>query len=102
MSFNHTLTALYTRIPRRHTADNVKELFAILDEYEDILREIESTTEYEKAVAIYFDDLETVRETIKNSSANKHSKPAKDKLFDEGSGMLKDSMDNLLQLLTNS
>ncbi|RYY70895.1 MAG: hypothetical protein EOO13_05045 [Chitinophagaceae bacterium] len=98
MSTSEILTALFSRIPRRHTTDNVKELYAILDEYEDVLREVEADPVFEKEVAIYFDDLDSVRDTIKNSSLNKHSKQTKDKLFDEGSGMLKDSMESLMKL----
>ena len=33
-----TLTALYAGIPRPHSPDNIKELYAILNEYEDILQ----------------------------------------------------------------
>ncbi|MBC7936612.1 MAG: hypothetical protein H7Y86_14775 [Rhizobacter sp.] len=91
------LSSLFARIPRRHTVENVKELNEILDAYENILLGIEAEPAYEKAVAVFFDDLETVRATIKNSSHSKHSKPAKDKLFDEGSGVLKNSMEELMK-----
>ena len=92
------LSELFSRIPRRHTAENVKEFNAILAEYEDILISIEAEPEYEQAVAVFFADLDPIRETIKNSSLNKHSKQAKDKLFDEGSGDLKISMEALMKL----
>jgi hypothetical protein len=36
------LRALFQRIPRRHTADNVKEMYSILDAYEDLLKEMET------------------------------------------------------------
>ncbi|RYD73945.1 MAG: hypothetical protein EOP53_19205 [Sphingobacteriales bacterium] len=94
------LISLFGRIPRRHTAENVKELNTILNEYEDILISIEAEPAYEKAVAVFFDDLGPIRETIKSSSLNKYSKQAKDKLFDEGSGALKTSMEALMQLLS--
>jgi hypothetical protein len=28
---------LFGRVPRRHTADNVKEMYSILDAYEELL-----------------------------------------------------------------
>ncbi len=95
---SQTLSSLFSRIPRRHTPENVKEFYAILDEYEDVLRSIEAEPKYEKEVAVFFDDLDPIRDAIKNSSLNKHSKQAKDKLFDEGSGMLKDSMESLMKV----
>jgi hypothetical protein len=99
MSINSDkLSTLFSRIPRRHTPENVKEMNGILDEYEAILLDIEAEPVYEKGVAVFFDDLESVRETIKNSSLNKHSKQAKDKLFDEGSGVLKNSIEELMKV----
>ena len=92
------LSSLFSRIPRRHTVENVKELNEILDAYENILLSIEAEPAYEKLVAVFFDDLETVRDTIKSSSHSKHSKQAKDKLFDEGSGVLKNSMEELMKV----
>jgi hypothetical protein len=92
------LSTLFDRIPRRHTPDNVKEMYSILDEYEDVLREIEAEPAYEKEVAVFFDELDPIRESVKNSSLNKHSKQAKDKLFDEASGALKDTMEALMQV----
>ena len=89
---------LFDRIPRRHTADNVKEMYSILDDYEDILITIEADEQYEKQVAHYFEALEPIRGTIKKSNDNKASKKSKDVLFDEASGALKDTMEELLQL----
>ena len=93
-----TLQELYDRIPRRHTADNVKEMYSILDGYEDLLISMESDAHYEKQVAPFFDSLEPLRSTIKKSNDNKASKKAKDVLFDEASGALKDTMEELMLL----
>jgi len=99
MSVNlNKLSILFDRIPRRHTPDNVKEMYGILDEYEDLLRDIEAEPAYEKEVAVFFDELDPVREMVKSSSLNKHSKQAKDKLFDEASGALKDTMEALMKV----
>ena len=93
------LTALFDRIPRRHSADNIKDINNILTEYEDMLIEIEAVNPfYEKAVPPFFDDLETVKATIKKSNDNKASKKSKDSFFDEASGVLKDSMEALIEL----
>lgn len=89
---------LFDRIPRRHTADNVKEMYSILDAYEDLLTSMEAEVGYEKQVAPFFDALDPIRATIKKSNDNKASKKAKDVLFDEASGTLKDTMEELLQL----
>lgn len=99
MSMNSdNLSSLFSRIPRRHSPENTKEMNAILDEYEAILLSIEAEPVYEQEVAAFFDDLDNVRETIKSSSLNKHSKHTKDKLFDEGSGALKNSMEELMKV----
>ena len=93
------LQALFNRIPRRHSLENVKDINSILAEYEDILVTIEAVnTFYEKKIPVFFDDLETVRTTIKRSTDNKASKKNKDSLFDEGSGNLKDSMQALMDV----
>ena len=93
------LTQLFERIPRRHSTDNVKDIYSILNEYEDILISIEGENSfYEKNTAIYFDDLENVRTIIKKSTDSKASKKNKDNLFDEASGLLKDSMQSLLDV----
>jgi hypothetical protein len=98
MDFKATiLQALFNRIPRRHSLENVKEMNSILTEYEDLLISIEaSNTFYEKSIPVYFEELEDVRTVIKKSTDNKASKKMKDLLFDEGSGNLKDSMQKLI------
>ena len=93
------LKALYSRIPRRHTADNVKEIYSLLDAYEDLLKTIEADDRYEELVAHFFEALDPIRATIKKSNDNKASKKAKDVLFDEASGALKDSMEEAMQLI---
>jgi Zn-dependent M32 family carboxypeptidase len=89
---------LFDRIPRRHTAENVKELYSLVDEYEELLITIEADPVYEKSVAPLFEILDPVRATIKKSNDNKASKKTKDTLFDEASTALKDSMEGALQL----
>jgi hypothetical protein len=90
---------LFDRIPRRHTSDNVKEMYSILDSYEDLLKDIEGDARFEKQVVPFFEVLEPIRATIKKSNDNKASKKAKDMLFDEGSSALKDNIEALLQLI---
>jgi hypothetical protein len=91
------LNELFNRIPRRHNPENVKEIYAILDEYEDALRSIEAENDfYEKNIAEFFDALDPIRATIKKSSDNKNSKKTKDDLFDQASGELKDTMEALV------
>lgn len=93
------LQALFNRIPRRHSQENVKEIYGILDEYEELLITIEAVNPfYEKNVPLYFDGLEDVRAVIKRSTDNKASKKMKDNLFDEGSGNLKESIQNLMDV----
>jgi hypothetical protein len=92
------LRELFNRIPRRHTADNVKEMYSILDAYEDVLKTMEADERYEKQVARFFDTLDPIRATIKKSNDNKASKKAKDVLFDQASGALKDSMEAAMKL----
>jgi len=92
------LKALFERIPRRHTTDNVKEIYSILDSYEELLMSMEADARYEKNVAIFFEALDPIRATIKKSNDNKASKKTKDVLFDEASGALKDTMEALMQL----
>ena len=53
---------------------------------------------YEKEVASFFEVLDPIRATIKKSNDNKASKKTKDVLFDEASGALKDSIEELMQL----
>jgi hypothetical protein len=89
---------LFDRIPRRHTTDNVKEMYSILDAYEDLLTSMEADGRYEKQAARFFEAIDPIRATIKKSNDNKASKKAKDVLFDEASGALKDTIEELLQL----
>jgi len=94
-----SLTDLFDRIPRRHSADNVKEIYSIVDEYEELLTSIEAENDfYEKQVPAFFDELEQVRATVKKSTDSKASKKNKDSFFDEASGILKDSVQSLLEL----
>ena len=90
---------LFDRIPRRHTTDNVKEIYSILDAYEDLLKSMEEDDRYEKLVIPFFEALEPIRATIKKSNDNKASKKSKDVLFDEASGALKDTIEELIQIV---
>jgi len=90
---------LFDRIPRRHTTDNVKEIYSILDAYEDLLKNMEEDDRYEKQVVPFFEALEPIRATIKKSNDNKASKKSKDALFDEASGALKDTIEELIQIV---
>ncbi len=92
------LSNIFDRIPRRHTTDNVKEIYAILDEYEDILRQIETDPDYEQQVAIFFEELDPIRSVVKKSNDNKASKKQKDSYFDEASVALKDTMEALMEV----
>jgi len=93
------LTALFDRIPRRHTLENVQEINNIVAEYEDILVSIEAVNAYyEKSIPVYFDELDSVRANIKKSTDNKASKKNKDQYFDEASGALKDTIQALIEL----
>ena len=91
------LTALFNRIPRRHSIENVKDIYGIVNEYETILVNIEAINSfYEKNVTAFFEDLDTIRATIKKSADNKASKKTKDDFFDEASGLLKDSIQAIM------
>jgi len=93
------ITELFYRIPRRHTADNVKDIYSILSTYEDILIAIEAQNPfYEKNSSLFFEQLDAIKSIIKKSTDNKASKKNKDSFFDEASGALKDSMQQLLEL----
>ena len=92
------LGELFRRIPRRHTADNVKEMYSILDAYEDVLKTMETDERYEKQVPRFFEDLDPIMATIKKSNDNKNSKRAKEVLFDQASVALKDSIEAATQL----
>ncbi|MEP6710855.1 MAG: hypothetical protein ABJA37_00485 [Ferruginibacter sp.] len=93
------LNELFVRIPRRHTPDNVKEIYSILDEYEDLLQSIEAESDYyEKNTPHFFEALDPIRTIIKKSSDNKASKKTKDILFDQASGELKDNIEALTKM----
>ncbi len=92
------LQELFNRIPRRHTADNVKEIYTILDAYEDVLKEMEADERYGAGVAPLFDPLDNIRATVKASNSPKASKKQKDGLFDEASSALKDELEAALKL----
>lgn len=92
------LQDLFNRIPRRHTADNVKEIYSILDAYEDVLKEMEADERYGVRVAPFFEPLDSIRATVKNSNSPKASKKGKDTLFDEASGALKDEIEAAMKL----
>jgi hypothetical protein len=99
MNLSSSLTALLNRIPRRHTLENVKEIYSILTEYEDILMTIEAVNPfYEKNISSFFNDLDTVKTGIKKSTDNKASKKNKDIFFDDASGQFKDSIEALITL----
>ena len=98
-AFKEKTQELFNRIPRRHTAENVKEIYNLLDEYEDLLMTMEADPVYEKQVPPFFEALEPIRATVKKSNDNKASKKVKEGLFDEASGALKDSVEALMQLL---
>ena len=92
------LRELFSRIPRRHTTDNVKEMYSILDDYEALLQTMEADARYEQKIAPFFEALDPIRATVKKSNDNKASKKVKDTLFDEASGELKDTMQELMNL----
>ena len=94
------LKDLYEKIPRRHTAENLLEINSVIDEYAVVLGKIESINAwYEKNTAGFYPSLESIQTTIKSSNSNKHSKKAKDSLFDEASGNLKDDIQSLIKVL---
>ncbi len=93
------LNALFERIPRRHSLDNVKEINSIVNEYEDLLITIEAINSfYEKNIPVFFDELDSIRSNIKKSTDNKASKKNKDIFFDDASGALKETMQALINL----
>ena len=97
--YKAALEELYNRIPRRHSADNVKEIQQLLDEYEAILSQVEGLgAGYEKSTAALFPSLDAIRNTVKMSNSNKASKKGKDDLFDEASGKLKDDIQTLIHI----
>lgn len=99
-TYNQELEQLKSRIPRRHSVENVVEMNNIADEYEDILRKIEAIDDsYAENTAPLFEQLDEVRSKIKLSTSNKNSKKNKDMLFDEASGLLKDGVQALMEIL---
>jgi hypothetical protein len=93
------LNALFNRIPRRHSVENVKDINSIITEYEDLLITIEAVNAfYEKNTSPFFDEVETVKSLIKKSTDNKAAKKSKDSFFNEASGALKDSIEALLKV----
>lgn len=98
-SITTALTALFNRIPRRHSIENVKDITGIVTEYENILVNVEAINPfYEKSIPLFFNDLDTIRTTIKKSTDNKASKKNKDIFFDEASGLLKDSIQAMMNM----
>ena len=98
MSISKEITALYGSVPRRHTIDNVKDIYSIIEAYEDVLIQIEAINPfYEKNISSYFDAAATAKGAIKKSTDNKASKKNKDAFFNEGSGILKDNMQELIE-----
>lgn len=75
--FKEKINELFDRITRRHTTENVKEMYSILDAYEDLLKSMEEDDRYEKQVAPFFEALDPIRATIKKSNDNKASKRQK-------------------------
>ena len=57
---------------------------------------IASSLSGEHEVARFFDSLDPIRALVKKSNDNKASKKTKDLLFDEASGALKDTMEELM------
>jgi len=79
--------------------ENLMEINNILTEYEDLLISIEAVNPwFEKRIPVFFEELDSVKSGIKKSNDHKASKKSKDNLFDEASGMLKDSMQALMEL----
>ena len=71
----------------------------MVDEYENILIKVEAVNPYyEKNIPLFFNDLDTIRATIKKSTDNKASKKNKDIFFDEASGLLKDSIQAMMNM----
>ena len=96
------LQGLYDRIPRRHNIENVQEINGIIEEYAAILGKIESINAwYERNTAGFYPSLESIQTIIKSSGSNKHAKKAKDNLFDEASGNLKDDIQSLITVFEN-
>jgi hypothetical protein len=97
-----TLEQLYHQIPRRHNDENIAAIESIITQYEDVLLEIEAlNTTYEKNIGVYFDSIEEVKMVLKKAKDRKASKKMKDSFFDEASGILKDTIQDLIPMYTN-
>ena len=71
----------------------------MVTEYENILINVEAINPfYEKNISVFFNDLDSIRATIKKSTDNKASKKNKDSFFDEASGLLKDSIEAMMNM----
>lgn len=99
---NEQISELYDRVPRRHTAENVKEIYSILDAYEELLQTLEANADYEQQIAPFFEAVAPIRATVKKSNDPKASKKEKDVLFDEASGTLKDNLEELKKFIEGS
>lgn len=100
--YTEELKSLLNGVPRRHSADNVKAITGMVNDYENILQNIEALNPYyEKNTAGLFAELDGIRLKIKMSNDNKASKKNKDVLFDEASGALKDSIQSLIDIYNN-
>lgn len=96
MDIKTTLAALYNNIPRRYSVDNIIEINNLLQDYENVLIQIEATnTYYEKGVSSYFDEATAIRLLVKQAANNKNAKKAKDDIFAEASTALKDSIEGV-------
>jgi hypothetical protein len=92
---------IFDRIPRRHNVDNVKEMYSLITEYEDVLIEIETIPAYEKEIAIYFEALDPIKALVKKSTENKASKKQKDDYFGDAATAFKDTIEELLGVYTD-
>ncbi len=102
MEITKQIQALYDTIPRRYNPENVKQIYESVESYEDVLIKIEAiNTFYEKNISTYFDIATEAKALIKKSSDNKLSKQQKDNFFDQGSGLLKENMQELLLFYDN-
>ncbi len=94
-----SLENLYQQIPRRHNDENVTTIENTISDYEDILMQIEAkNATLEKAVGIYFDTVEEIKNTIKKSKDRKASKKIKDDFFDTAADLFKDTIQELIVL----
>ncbi len=94
-SNSQKLNDIFSRIPRRHNDDNVKEIRSLIEEYEDVLIEIEAIPSFEKEIAIYFEALDPIKALVKKSTENKASKKQKDDYFGDAATAFKDTIEEL-------